>query len=131
MPQADKGGLFIKFPLDDIYLTTLLEWKSQLEKSGQLLSLREILEREIVKLDRTVGITEALQLEQVPLIYDAPTNCERVPVRLKNENVINAILEASEISHRSISKVMYTLVRMVLDNSALAPFKSDEIQQTG
>ena len=122
MPQKAKGGLFVKFPLDDEYVGALQTWKQDLEQKGELLSLREILEREIIKLDRTQGIRNAMQLDQAPLIYDAPTNCERVPVRLKNQDVIDAIHEASATSQRSISKVLYTLVRISLDDSIYAPF---------
>ena len=131
MPQKDKGGMFVKFPLDDAYVEALQAWKQDLEQKGQLLSLREILEREIIKLDRTVGIREALQLDQAPLIYDAPTNCVRVPVRLKNDSVISVINEASQISKRSISKVLYTLVRIVLNDSAFAPYEQVPHKKTG
>ncbi len=124
MPQKDKGGMFVKFPLDDAYVGALQTWKQDLEQNGELLSLREILEREIIKMDKTVGIREALQLDQAPLIYDAPTNCVRVPVRLKNDVVIDAINEASEKSQRSISKVLYTLVRMVINEGPYAPYQA-------
>ena len=131
MPQKDKGGLFVKFPLDEAYLEALQSWKQDLENKGQLISLREILEREIIKLDVTEGIHNALQLDRAPLIFDAPTNSPRVPVRLKDESVIEAILSGSKISNRSISKVLYTLVRKILDESAYAPFASRSEQKTG
>lgn len=131
MAQKDKGGMFVKFPLDDAYVTALQAWKHDLEQKGQLLSLREILEREIIKLDRTTGIREALQLDQAPLIFDAPTNSVRVPVRLKNDMVISAILEASKTSQRSISKVLYTLVRIVLNESPFAPYAQVTRKKSG
>ncbi len=131
MPQKAKGGLFVKFPLDDEYVGALQNWKQDLEQKGELLSLREILEREIIKLDRVEGIRTALQLDQAPLIYDAPTNCLRVPVRLKNQDVINAINEASTTSQRSISKVLYTLVRIAIDDSAYAPYQSNQRRKAG
>lgn len=130
MPQKNKGGMFVKFPLDDAYVGALQSWKQDLEMKGEFLSLREILEREIIKLDKTSGIRETLQLDRAPLIYDAPTNSVRVPVRLKNEDVINAIHEASETSQRSISKVLYTLVRTVLDESSFAPYSKTK-RKTG
>ena len=131
MPQKAKGGMFIKFPLDDEYVGALQNWKKDLEAKGELLSLREILEREIIKLDKTTGIRQALKLDQAPLIFDAPTNCDRIPVRLKNEDVINVINEASETSQRSISKVLYTLVRTVLDDSPYAPYAGKTQRKTG
>ncbi len=131
MAQKDKGGLFVKFPLDQVYVEALQNWKNDFETKGQLISLREILEREIIKLDRTEGINVALRIEQAPLILDAPTNSQRVPVRLKDEGVIHSITSASEISNRSISKVLYTLVRKILDDSAFAPFQSEHSKKTG
>lgn len=131
MPQKDKGGMFVKFPLDDEYVGALQAWKQELKQKGELISLREILEREIIKLDRTRGIREALQLDQAPLIFDAPTNSVRVPVRLKNQQVIDAVNEASKTSQRSISKVLYTLVRISLDDSAHAPFAKPGQRKVG
>ena len=131
MAQNDKGGLFVKFPLDEAYVDALQRWKSDFEQKGKLISLREILEREIIKLDRTAGISATLRLEQAPIILDAPTNSQRIPVRLKDEAVIESITSAATLSNRSISKVLYTLVRLILDDSAFAPFQTENSRKTG
>ena len=131
MVRNEENGLFIKFPLDQVYVEAIQNWKNDLADKRQSMSLREILEREIIKLEKTQGIISALKIDQAPRILDAPTNSARIPVRLKNQAVIESITTAAKLSNRSISKVLYTLVRIIIDNSQFAPFQHDQDEKTG
>jgi len=110
------NDIFLHFPLDDYYCELLEQLKQKYEEQGQLYSFRQLLETELLKLELTYGLRTVVGEGRKVLVLDPSKNAKRIPVRIKNKKLVPILSEIQSEVNRSMSKIIYTLVRKILDD---------------
>jgi len=116
--MTSQNDIFLNFPLDDYYCKLLEQLKKDYEVQGRLYSFRQLLESELLKLELSVGIRDIVWDGRRASVLDPPTNAKRIPVRIKNNALLGILTNLQAETNRSMSKIIYSLVRCFLDDYA-------------
>jgi len=109
-----SGPKLIRFALDEELHTFLKELKEEYVENHHSVSLPEFVEILMVRKNDEITLYSLINAGHIPNIFDPPPNSYRIPIRVRNTKLEQELQKISADSGRGISKVIYSIMRLIL-----------------